>query len=333
MIETPLLVPSVSSKGFGPVDLGDGQVPAPVAVLQLFGGESFYEALLVSGYDIAFGQVLEPSSFREGFVRSPYAIPRFLIIDSGWYEATPGSDQGEPYEERREPRTWSLAQYRELIESLDPDLKAALVSFDTHAPYEEQIAAGQAFFADYEKFVRILMLKPPGAGSYHQNQVKHLVPVADRLKAFDIIGLTEKELGNTILNRLKTLVELSEALEEAGVDAPIHVFGGLDPLFTPLYFAAGAEIFDGLSWQRYGYHEGIAVYGPSLPLIKRQFDKRLPFTLLDAQADNLDAIRQLSRELKIFHDQHEDWNVLRTAELLKPAHDALRSAVRRKHGW
>ena len=332
-IETPLLVPSLSSKGFGPVNVGDGEdVPAPAGMLQLFGGESFYDALLVSAYDIAYEQVLDAESFRKGFAKSPYALPQFLIIDSGWYEATPGSDQGEPYEERRQPRPWEIEQYRELIQSLDRDVRAALVSFDTHGPYADQIAAAQHFFASYDRFMSIFMLKPQGAGSYHQNQIKHLVPVADRLKAFDIIGVTEKELGNTILNRLKTLVELSETLEEAGVATPIHVFGGLDPLYTPLYFSAGAEIFDGLSWQRYGYHDGLAVYRSALPLIKRQFDKRLPYTLLDAQADNLDALRELSRELKIFHDQNEDWNVLRTADYLKPAHDALRSAVGRRHG-
>jgi hypothetical protein len=331
-IETPLLVPSLSSKGFGAVDVGEGEIPAPAAMLQLFGGESFYEALLVSAYDIAFGQVLAPSSFQNGLAKSPYALSQFLIIDSGWYEATPGSDQGEPYEEQRAPRSWTLEQYRELLDSFAADVKAAIVSFDTHGPYVEQIAAAQQFFADYERYTSIFMLKPPGAGSYHQNQIKHLVPVADRLKAFDIIGVTEKELGNTIINRLKTLVELSVTLDAAGVTAPIHVFGGLDPLYTPLYFSAGAEIFDGLSWQRYGYHNGLAVYRSAVPLIKRQFDKRLPFTLLDAQADNLDAVRELSRELKIFHDQNEDWNVLRTAEYLKPAHDALRSAVGRKHG-
>lgn len=329
-IETPLLVPSLSSKGFGPVDAGDGDEPAPAATLKLFGGDAFYESLLISAYDIAFDQVLEPDSFRRKFATSPYGITQFLIIDSGWYEATLGSDAGAPYEERRTPRRWSLDDYRALLDTFEPGVRAAVVSFDVHAGYEEQIAAARTFFADYPNFASILMLKPPGAGSYHQ--VKRLVPVVESLRRFDVIGVTEKELGNTILNRLRTLVELSETLEDARVDAPIHVFGGLDPLFTPLYFAAGAEIFDGLSWLRYGYVDGVAVYRPSLPLIKRQFDKRLPFTILDAQADNLDAIRALSRELKVFHDQNEDWNVLPTGKHLKPAHDALRSAVRKRHG-
>lgn len=333
-IETPLLVPSLSSKGFAPVEAGElGEVPAPAGLLSLFGPNAFYESLLISAFDIHYGQVLDPESLKNGFARSPYAIPQFLIIDSGWYEATTGSDLGEPYEETREPRAWTLELYGATVNSLAPDVKAALVSFDVHGPYEEQISSAQEFFAEHPRFVRTFMLKPPGAGSYHQNQIKKLAPDADRLKAFDIIGITEKELGNTIVSRLKTLFELATTLDEAGVTAPIHVFGGLDPLYTPLYFAAGAEIFDGLTWLRYGYYEGMGLYRQSLPLLKRQFDKRLPFAVLDAQADNLDAMRELSRELKVFADQNEDWNVLRNGSVLKPAHDALRSAVgRRRRG-
>lgn len=330
-IETPLLVPSLSSKGFAPVEVGEGgEVPAPAGLLELFGADAFYESLLLSAYDIRYDQVLAPETLKNGFASSPYAIPQFLIIDSGWYEATLGSDIGEPYEETREPRKWTLELYSDTVESFDPELKAALVSFDVHAPYEDQISAAQEFFADHSRFARTVMLKPPGTGSYHQNQIKRLVPHAEELRFFDVIGVTEKELGNTIVNRLKTIVELADALEQAGVEAPIHIFGGLDPLYTPLYFAAGAEIFDGLTWLRYGYHDGMGVYRQSLPLIKRQFDKRLPSATLDVQADNLDAIRELSRELKIFNDQNEDWNVLRHGVLLKPAHDALLSAVRRR---
>jgi hypothetical protein len=49
-----------------------------------------------------------------------------------------------------------------------------LVSFDVHGPYEQQINAAQEFFAGHSSFVRTFMLKPPGAGSYHQNQIKKL---------------------------------------------------------------------------------------------------------------------------------------------------------------
>jgi hypothetical protein len=50
------------------------------------------------------------------------------------------------------------------------------------------------------------------------------------------------------------------AMDAAEVKAPIHIFGSLDPLTTILYFVSGAEIFDGLTWLRFGYHEGRTMY-------------------------------------------------------------------------
>lgn len=46
-------------------------------------------------------------------------------------------------------------------------------------------------------------------------------------------GVTEKELGDSILRRLRTLAQLRSRPDEVGVGSPIHVFGGLDPLLTP----------------------------------------------------------------------------------------------------
>ena len=66
------------------------------------------------------------------------------------------------------------------------------------------------------------------------------------LEGFDLVGVTEKELGNSLLNRLHNTSRLRMALDEVSNEAPIHVFGSLDPLNVPLYFAAGAEVFDGL---------------------------------------------------------------------------------------
>ena len=331
-IETPLLVPSLSSKGFSPIEVGEEKaLPAPAAVLELFTPDAFYDSLLISAYDIMYDQLLTPELLRSHFAKSLYAIPRFLIIDSGWYDATLGSDVGEPYEEVRKSCTWTFDLFVETVKALDTDLRAALVSYDSYAPYDEQISAAQEFFADNPRFVRTLMLKPPRTRRYHFDHITEIVQHAKRLRAFDIIGVTEKELGNTIIKRLTTIADLADVLAEAGVDAPLHVFGGLDPLYTPLYFAAGAEIFDGLSWQRFGYYDGFAVHRDSLPLITRQFDKRLPSAMIDVQADNLDAIRELCRNLKIFNGKGGDWKVFRKGEFLEPAYDAFLSA-RRKHG-
>jgi hypothetical protein len=329
-VETPLLVPSLSSKGFLPIDVGDEQLPAPAAYLSIFGGTAFYESLLISAYDIYHEQVLAADSLRSGFASSPYAEPALLIVDSGWYESTQGSDTGQPREETEASADWTFDLYTRTIDSLDAGIRANVVSFDQDSAYDSQIAAAQEFFANRDRFISTIMLKPPGRAEYHH--VKDLGPHAERLRAFDIIGVTEKELGNTIVKRLKALVELRDLLDASGVTAPIHIFGGLDPLYTPLYYSAGGEIFDGLSWLRYAYHDGLCISRDALPLINRQFDKRYPYTVFSVQSRNLDAIRELSRELKVFCDQNEDWDTLRRADVLRPAHDALRSAVKEKRG-
>src|SRR6185312_9373800 len=81
-----------------------------------------------------------------------------------------------------------------------------------------------------------------------------------RLSNFDVIGFTEKELGPSTLDRMVFIARLRQELEAAGLDIPIHIFGSLDTISTPLYFLAGADIFDGLTWLRYSYFDGLTLY-------------------------------------------------------------------------
>jgi hypothetical protein len=68
--------------------------------------------------------------------------------------------------------------------------------------------------------------------------------------------------------RVAFVAALRDGLDNAGVDVPIHVFGGLDPQMTPLYCAAGADIFDGLSWLRYAFEGTAGVYDKSFVAIE-----------------------------------------------------------------
>ena len=107
--------------------------------------------------------------------------------------------------------------------------------------------------------VRCFLLKPPEGSDFHNLDPLSAENVA-LLRAFDIIGVTEREIGESIHDRLVNIARLRQSLDAAEVTSPIHVFGGLDPVFTPLYFAAGAEIFDGLGWLRYAYRDGVAMH-------------------------------------------------------------------------
>lgn len=331
IVQTPVLVPSLSSKGFAPVEIDERAVPAPAAYLELL-GTALTEALLISSFDIHHKQ-LERDGLVANFSASPYARPGLLIVDSGWYEARLWADVGEPYEDARQARPWSYEDFEGVVESLDSEMSAALVNWDAeHASkgqpsYDEQIARAQEFFEKHSRFRSDFLLKPERMSKWHH--FNQLVPHVARLKAFDIIGVTEKELGDTITDRLVSLAYLRRAMDDARVRQPIHVFGGLDPLYTPLYFAAGAEIFDGLSWLRYAYSDdGLAVYREAEILMKEQYDKKLPLALGSIQLANLDVLRKLTGDLKVFASRGSDWTVLRNGELLRHAYVRMEAALR-----
>jgi len=65
---------------------------------------------------------------------------------------------------------------------------------------------------------------------------------------FEILGIAEREMGATIVDRVRLLRDLRRAMDGEGVVRPIHIFGTDDPLSILLYAAAGADLFDGLGW-------------------------------------------------------------------------------------
>jgi len=83
-----------------------------------------------------------------------------------------------------------------------------------------------------------------------------------------VVGLTEKELGDSVFGAMTKIARLRTQMNAAGVAIPIHIFGSLDALTTVLYFLAGAEIFDGLTWLRFGYHEGKTIYSQNYGILR-----------------------------------------------------------------
>jgi hypothetical protein len=50
---------------------------------------------------------------------------------------------------------------------------------------------------------------------------------------------------------MKAIAKIRREMNRNDINIPIHVFGSLDPVTTPLYYMSGADIFDGLSWLRF----------------------------------------------------------------------------------
>ena len=188
-----------------------------------------------------------------------------------------------------EPRPWEEEDYTAAIDNLDEDVCPIVVSWDHIGPYEEQIQRAQDFFGSRGHLASVLLLKPPAGARFHRFDRLSGEHIAN-LRAFDIVGVTERELGESILDRLVNIAKLRNLLNAPGVSLPIHIFGGLDPLFTPLYFAAGAEMFDGLGWLRYAYREGVAMHWTAGTLLDKQINKRF------VQAQHSVSLQKLGRD-------------------------------------
>ena len=120
------------------------------------------------------------------------------------------------------------------------------------------------------------------------------------LAKFDVIAFTEKELGPSIFDRMLAIARVRMALHQNGFATPIHVFGSLDPISTPLYFLSGADYFDGLTWLRYAYWKGYAVYRQNFGAAELNLDLRMAQMNNQVSIRNFTYLQQLQTEMRQF---------------------------------
>jgi hypothetical protein len=267
-IELPLLIPAFSSKGFAMYPTGRGNAKRYYSenayALSDF-GKNPNPCVLISGYDLHFHHFDAPE-LAKGKPQIHLRNSSLVFLDSGGYELVSEFDSMEiktpPYTalEGYGPKEYEK-QLKNLVTIKEP-LPLVITNFDYTSrgkPLENQIKTARTLFRQFPDCTTDFIIKPWTPDS----KVVDPARMSDRdfanLQGFDIIGITEKELGRDMFDRLKRIARLRKGLDEANINSPIHVWGGLDPLITPLFFFAGAEIFDGVSWLRYAYHEGMAV--------------------------------------------------------------------------
>ena len=244
-IDLPLLIPSFSSKGFGFFSEKKGKrritLSETTQALESL-GPYLQETFLLSAYDLHHGHFRRPERFFE--------ISALIFVDSGGYELNDEFDSSEPKLTPVRKLQFTLDDYSAVLSNLyrkGNKLPMVITNYDIEShrqPFQKQIQMARRLFEAYPQWSHNFLLKPDTSrGSVID--VDRLVPCIDELSGFDVIGVTEKELGKNLINRLHRLARLRLALSQREIHSPIHVWGGLDPLLTPLYFFAGADIFDG----------------------------------------------------------------------------------------
>jgi len=241
VIRTPLLLPSFSSKGFPEVQ----NILATTS-------EAIDGEILVSAYDVHHKHIAPPFDFAEA-----------IFLDSGGYEASQDVELSEIKHQLYKPAAWTIEHYQEVIQSWQSSRPTVFVSYDhpdERVSVPDQISRAEKTLPSGDHRYSEILFKPNNKKS-DETDVSAIVANIHRLAQFDVLGVTEKEIGSSLQARMISIARIRKALDDAGLDKkPIHIFGSLDTISTPLYFIAGADIFDGLTWLRFAYHEGMTIY-------------------------------------------------------------------------
>jgi hypothetical protein len=284
-VDTPLLVPSFSSRGF-----------PNLSVLYDFLSSEVPEASLISAYD------LHHRSLPSESVNSSDMV----IVDSGGYEAKLTYDPDDAYVDNRHGKAWSLEQYRSVLDRLEPFSRAAVVSFDHVGPLPltEQVASARSLFAQYPRYASDFLAKPEPDDAPFVDAASIASNIETIADSFCVLGVTEKELGSSMLERCRNLLRIRGAFREADSEMPIHVLGCLEPLSVLSYFFCGADVFDGLSWLRFAfsYPEGRVSHGVTDTILRGEW--QYPDGELRAArwVRNLDVLRTLREAMDQFSE-------------------------------
>lgn len=277
---TPLLVPSFSSKGF----------PDVRKIIE-YSSEVIDGPALVSAYDLHYGEIHPPFDFAS-----------LIFLDSGGYEAAKDADLSDFGDKEHRVRDWNQSMHEAELEKWSSNVPTVFISYDhpkERKLVKEQIARAKAMSPGKDGILRELLLKPE-TGSQTLLQMNSIIENIHDLAGFDIIGVTEKEVGNSIISRMENIARLRRALEGANLKVPIHVFGSLDTITTPMYFLAGADIFDGLTWLRFAFYDGQTIYKQNYGALKLGFNTKAH--IIDGRCwnDNYYYMKTMETEMRRF---------------------------------
>jgi hypothetical protein len=246
--ETPLLLPSFSSKGF----------PQVRQIMNLM-AEFITSPILISAYDVYYRLISQKITFSQ-----------LLFLDSGGYEARIEHDLSETYGKLHRPQPWNKRFHERVLANWNSRWPTIAISFDSPAqflPLSKQLQNAAELKEKYPNLLWEFLVKPESPKDSIL-PIDKLLKKVDHLRRFAIVGLTEKELGDSVFDAMINIARLRTQLNVAGLTIPIHVFGSLDALTTVLYYLSGAEIFDGLTWLRFGYQDGRTIYSQNYGVLR-----------------------------------------------------------------
>ena len=192
-----------------------------------------HSLFLVSAYDIA--HCADNEQLRiDNALRQSKERGTVILMDSGNYESFWKDD-----------RDWQQDRFHEIAGSSHHHL---CFCYDNQRPPETSDSIAEDVVA------RVIRDQEHALGTVAPIVHGHtkLLPDAVRRTAEQLyplfIAVPERELGEGILERTRTVSKIREALNSLDVYFPLHLLGTGNPLSIIAYAMAGADSFDGLEW-------------------------------------------------------------------------------------
>jgi hypothetical protein len=304
---TPLLVPSFSSKGF----------PDVREIIE-YSSEIIEGPMLVSAYDLHYKKI-EP----------PFDFASLLFLDSGGYEASKDAELSDFGDKEHVPKDWSQEMHEAVLAAWRPNVPSVIISYDhpkSKLSVKDQIARAGAMASGRTDLMREILLKPETEAQTLLH-VESIIANIHSLAGFEAIGVTEKEIGNSVLSRMQNIARLRLALDRVDIDVPIHVFGSLDTVTTPLYFLAGADIFDGLTWLRFAFYQGQTLYKQNYGAL--HLGVKTPAHVIDGRCwnNNYYYITELELQMRRFLNDGNFASFTYHGEQFRAALESVKEAV------
>jgi queuine/archaeosine tRNA-ribosyltransferase len=207
--------------------------------------------VLVSAYDV-WRHYESDRTFVAGVNRFKQSED-VLFLDSGNYEASRKSD----HRAADNVDGWHKKAFRTTAMRLSPDLVFA---------YDKYPLIGEAD-CDVERIVKefcfddramhgrdfplcpIIHLTRQPTNGLSEFAARVVASVAKELDPL-MLAIPERELGDGLMQRVRTVRDIRNALNELGKYYPIHLLGTGNPITIVALAAAGADSFDGLEWCR-----------------------------------------------------------------------------------
>ena len=223
VLQSPCFFPSVSSvkTNLKPVDY--------VELLELAG----YPLFLISAYDI----VHCPNGDRprmDTALKQSKTRGSVILMDSGNYESFWKDDH-----------SWRPDDLHKVTDSSDYHLCFCYDNQDPHCD-PKSIAEDVVARVKQDQDFSVGTVIPIVHGT------TTVLPEAARMVAEQLypvlLAVPERELGEGIIERTRTVRRIREALDTLEVYCPLHLLGTGNPISIIAYALAGADSFDGLEW-------------------------------------------------------------------------------------